>query len=479
MLKMKPLILKLAQKAILRHPLCCPATGLCPTSATSRPLTYSVIRKWYATSAAPVPSSKNGNSNLMEKTDASLIKDEPQPASVGQPLKENKAVFSIPLELDNKVSLFIKQSNHLVEVGLKMQTDEFVLFNPKSNKIIDIKLNKENIKNLYNEKDKKEGMPTVESIQEIMWKEQRLDLRRLPNYYMMLSKSRLTALVVITAMAGYGMAPGVFIPSTFILCSLGTALTSAAANATNQYFEVPFDSQMNRTKNRVIVTGKLSPLHSVGFATTSAALGLVILTFGVNPLTAGLGAFNLILYTLAYTPMKRVSITNTWIGAVVGAIPPVMGWTACTGSLDIGAVLLGAILYSWQFPHFNALSWNLRPEYSRAGYRMMSVVNPGLCKRVALRHSAAMIGLCTLAPILDVTTWTFAVDSLPLNLYFTYLAWRFYKQGDSNTSRKLFRFSLVHLPALMLLLLISKKRVKETEESIPVGTGTEAVLSPS
>jgi protoheme IX farnesyltransferase len=130
-----------------------------------------------------------------------------------------------------------------------------------------------------------------------------------------------------------------------------------------------------------------------------------------------------------------------------------------------GAVLLGAILFSWQFPHFNALSWNLRPEYSRAGYRMMSVVNPDLCKRVALRHSVAMIGLCTLAPILDVTTWTFAADSLPLNVYLVYLAWRFYKQGDSNTSRKLFRFSLVHLPALMLLLLISKKRVHKKEEA--------------
>ena len=114
-------------------------------------------------------------------------------------------------------------------------------------------------------------------------------------------------------------------------------------------------------------------------------------------------------------------------------------------------------MFAWQFPHFNALSWNLRPDYSRAGYRMMSVVDPRLCKAVTLRYSAGLVAICTLAPILDVTTWTFAADSLPLNLYFTYLAWNFYRQGDSNSSRKLFRFSLVHLPALLVLMLISKK----------------------
>ncbi|KOB77378.1 Uncharacterized protein OBRU01_04200, partial [Operophtera brumata] len=89
-------------------------------------------------------------------------------------------------------------------------------------------------------------------------------------------------------------------------------------------------------------------------------------------LTSALGATNLILYTSVYTPMKRMSILNTWLGSVVGAIPPLMGWAGCTGSLDSGALVLAAILYSWQFPHFNALSWNLRPDYSRAGYRMMA-----------------------------------------------------------------------------------------------------------
>jgi protoheme IX farnesyltransferase len=131
-------------------------------------------------------------------------------------------------------------------------------------------------------------------------------------------------------------------------------------------------------------------------------------------------------------------------------------------------------MYAWQFPHFNALSWNLRSDYSRGGYRMMSVINPSLCKRVALRYCVGMIGLCTLAPVIGLTTWTFAYNSLPLNLYFSYLGWRFYRDGDSNASRKLFRFSLVHLPALLILMIISKKSFKQKmvkrHSEIPVTT---------
>merc|ERR1719266_2468702 len=125
----------------------------------------------------------------------------------------------------------------------------------------------------------------------------------------------------------------------------------------------------------------------------------------VNPLTATLSLANLVLYTCIYTPMKRVSILNTWVGSVVGAVPPLIGWSAATGGLEPGAFVLAGILFSWQFPHFNSLSWDLRPDYSRAGYRMMSVTHPDLCKRVALRYSIACMGLCSIvAPLLEVTT---------------------------------------------------------------------------
>ncbi|OCT63086.1 hypothetical protein XELAEV_18044181mg [Xenopus laevis] len=304
------------------------------------------------------------------------------------------------------------------------------------------------------------------------WREMKVEISTLPGVLARLSKIRLTALVVITASAGYAMAPVSFDPTCFLIASVGTGLASCAANSINQFFEVPFDSNMNRTKNRPLVRGQISPLMAVSFAAACAIAGISLLTFAVNPLTGALGAFNIFLYTCCYTPMKRLSIANTWVGAVVGALPPVMGWTAATGSLDAGALLLGGILYSWQFPHFNALSWNLREDYSRGGYRMMSVTHPLMCRQVALRHCLALIGLSTLAPALDVTTWTFPVISLPINFYISYLGYRFYKDADRSSSRKLFFCSLWHLPMLLLLMFTCKKSVVGKKEK-------DAILEPS
>uniref|UniRef100_A0A3B4UH13 Protoheme IX farnesyltransferase, mitochondrial n=1 Tax=Seriola dumerili TaxID=41447 RepID=A0A3B4UH13_SERDU len=300
------------------------------------------------------------------------------------------------------------------------------------------------------------------------WKQLKVHMADLPDIYARLAKIKLTALVVTTAAAGYAMAPVPFDPLMFFVSSLGTGLASCSANSINQYFEVPFDSNMNRTKNRPLVRGQISPLHAVSFALACGIPGVALLTLAVNPLTGFLGALNIFLYTCCYTPLKRLSITNTWVGAVVGAIPPVMGWTAATGCLEPGALLLGGFLYSWQFPHFNALSWNLREDYSRGGYRMMSVTHPGMCKRVALRHSLGLIGLSTLAPVLDVTTWTFPLISLPINLYISYLAFRFYRKGDRSSARKLFFCSLWHLPMLLLLALTCKKpRRDQTDAGLP------------
>lgn len=276
--------------------------------------------------------------------------------------------------------------------------------------------------------------------------------------YMKLSKIRLTTFVVITSMAGYAVAPAPFHWADFGLCILGTGLLSSAANAFNQFHETPFDAQMARTKQRVLVCGRITQLHAIYFATLASISGLSILYFGVNGLSAALGATNLILYSFIYTPLKRISILNTWVGCCVGAIPPLMGWAACTNSLGPGAWLLAALLYSWQFPHFNALSWNLRPDYSRAGYRMMSVTDPDLCRRVALRHTIAIEGMCLLAPVLETTNWWFVLESAPVNLYFIYLAYKFYQDSSSSSSRKLFRYSLIHLPIVMLLFLINKKK---------------------
>ena len=202
---------------------------------------------------------------------------------------------------------------------------------------------------------------------ELEWGSSRLDLSQLLSHYLMLSKSRLTLLVCLTASAGYGMAPGDLSLTTALLATLGTGLASSAANSINQILEVPFDSQMNRTKNRVLVRGQVSSLHAATFAGVLAVSSTALLYTLVNPLTAALSLGNLVLYTSVYTPMKRYSILNTWVGSLVGAVPPLIGWTAATGALEPGAFVLAGILYTWQFPHFNSLSWNLRPDYSRAG----------------------------------------------------------------------------------------------------------------
>ncbi|XP_058476436.1 protoheme IX farnesyltransferase, mitochondrial [Solea solea] len=304
-----------------------------------------------------------------------------------------------------------------------------------------------------------------EARQDRQWKQLKFEGALLPDIYAKLAKIKLTALVVTTAAAGYAMAPVPFDPFIFFVSTLGTGLASCCANSINQYFEVPFDSNMNRTKNRPLVRGQISPLHAVSFALACGVPGIALLTLAVNPLTGFLGALNIFLYTCCYTPLKRLSITNTWVGALVGAIPPIMGWTAATGCLEPGALLLGGLLYSWQFPHFNALSWNLREDYSRGGYRMMSVTHPGMCKRVALRHSLGLIGLSTLAPALDVTIWTFPLISLPINVYISYLAFRFYHKGDRSSARKLFFCSLWHLPMLLLLALTCKKPRRDQEDA--------------
>lgn len=411
------------------------------------------------------------------KESAQIIDAADEPASINKP---NYVLHTVDVDKNEVLYLHLRRSKKLVPVKAEGVAGDVSFFTPKKKRLyhLDI-LASSSVNPVYAKSAKNAVVKSPLNLKslsltlrepqfdqtnsgrkvedEVMWRQQKIEIKNLLTNYKMLSKVRLTGLVVLTAMAGYAIAPGAFDFQTFTLCTIGTGLTSCAANSINQYFEVPYDSQMNRTKNRVLVKGQLSPLHATMFASTTGVLGVLLLSSQVNATVAALGAFNLGLYTLCYTPLKRISIINTWIGSVVGAIPPMMGWAACTGSLDAGAFLLGAIMFSWQFPHFNALSWNLRPDYSRAGYRMMSVTDPDLCKRVAFRHCIFLTGLSLMAAPLGVTTYTFSVDSLPLNLYFTYLGWKFYSEGDSNSSRKLFRFSLIHIPALLVLMIMSKK----------------------
>ena len=159
-----------------------------------------------------------------------------------------------------------------------------------------------------------------------LWYVDSIDLKKLPQHYLMLSKSRLTLLVCITSAAGYGLASSAnmcFDPYILLVSTVGVGLTSASANSINQFLEVPFDSQMMRTRNRVLVRGLLSPWHAIGFATATGLGGAAMIWHYVNPIASILSLGNIFLYTSIYTPMKRLSILNTWVGSVVGAIPPV------------------------------------------------------------------------------------------------------------------------------------------------------------
>ncbi|KAI1206961.1 mitochondria protoheme IX farnesyltransferase [Annulohypoxylon truncatum] len=311
-------------------------------------------------------------------------------------------------------------------------------------------------------------------------------LRRQISLLLSLSKPRLTVLIVLTAMAPYALYPipaflspsiGLDTPSlsplTLTFLTTGTALCSASANALNMLYEPAWDAKMTRTRNRPLVRGLLSERKALVFAILAASAGVGGLYFGVNPTVAFLGAANIALYAGVYTPMKRISWLNTWVGAIVGGIPPLMGWAAAAGESAtgdgsfrellltpdaIGGWLFAAVLFAWQFPHFMALSWPIREEYKAAGHKMLCWINPARNARVALRYSLLFFPLSIALCAVGVTEWTFAVTSLPVNFWLAREAVRFWRsEGFKGSARGLFWASVWHLPVIMVLALVQKK----------------------
>ncbi|KAF4920436.1 Protoheme IX farnesyltransferase [Colletotrichum viniferum] len=311
--------------------------------------------------------------------------------------------------------------------------------------------------------------------------------RRIFSTLLSLSKPRLSALVVLTAMAPYALYPvPAFLspaitespslsPLTLLFLTTGTALCSASANSLNMLYEPSTDAKMTRTRNRPLVRGLLSTRAAVMFAVATALTGVGALYFGVNPTVAFLGGANIFIYAGMYTPMKAMSAANTWLGAVVGGIPPLMGWAAAAGETasgdgswrelllasdgsSIGGWLMAGLLFAWQFPHFMALSWPIREEYKAAGLRMLAWTNPARNARVALRYSIAFIPLCVALCAAGVTEWSFAVTSLTVNGWLSWQAVRFWKyEGHKGSARGLFWASVWHLPVVMVLALLQKK----------------------
>lgn len=315
--------------------------------------------------------------------------------------------------------------------------------------------------------------------------------RRLFKVYSQLAKSRLTVLIVLTAMGGVAMSPLPTTASVLLSTTVGTALCSAAANTINQIREVPYDAQMARTRMRPLVRKAISPTHALGFAAVTGIAGPALLWTMVNPTTAVLGALNIALYSGVYTSLKRTSIANTWVGAIVGGIPPLMGWVACGGQIlpsadypihtflpsflsaipvDLSLVdnplapfALFMLLFSWQFPHFNSLAHLVRASYAQAGYKMLSVINPAKNALVSLRHTLLLIPLCSvLIPLSGLTTWAFAVTSFAPNAIWAHAAWKFWRHGSEKHARTTFHHSLWYLPVVLGLMMFHKQGVDWT-----------------
>lgn len=280
--------------------------------------------------------------------------------------------------------------------------------------------------------------------------------------YMELGKPRLSILIVLTTMSAYALAPYPASLPTLLFLSTGTYLCSASANTFNMIAEPEFDGMMSRTRNRPLVRKTLSPFQAKTFGIATCIAGVSILAAGVNPVVATLGAGNLILYAAVYTPLKRKTILNTWVGAVVGGIPPLMGWAACSPDGSIlshpGGLLLAGLLFAWQFPHFNALAHTMRHDYARAGYKMMPVTNPQLNARVALRYSIACVPLCWGLVACGLVDPWYLVDSTIVNGWVCWRAWKFWRQGgEGGSARGLFFAALIQLPVILILAMLHKE----------------------
>lgn len=273
-----------------------------------------------------------------------------------------------------------------------------------------------------------------------------------------LTKPRIAAMVLLTVAVGFVLgARGSAHPLSLVLTLLGAGLVASGASAWNQVLERDRDARMRRTARRPLPSGLVRPLESAVFASALAILGVAVLAIGANAMAAGVALATFVLYVVVYTPSKPLTTLNTAIGAIPGALPPVIGWSAATGTAGIEAFALFLIVFLWQFPHFLAIAWVHREDYARGGHRMLPVVDP-LGVRTA-RQAVAYALVLVPAGLLPTTVgvaggWYFA-GALAAGLYYLDSAMRFWSDVNDVTARRLMRASFVYLPIILLLLLLN------------------------
>ena len=240
---------------------------------------------------------------------------------------------------------------------------------------------------------------------------------------------------------------------------LGTALSAAGASALNQWLERDVDSLMPRTADRPLPARRMHPSDALIFGLLCSGSGIALLWLMVNPLTALLSFLTILIYAALYTPLKRVSELNTLLGAVPGALPPLLGWTAATGHTGLGGWILFLILWFWQMPHFLAIAWLYRDQYAAAGFRMLSTRDPEGWATAwqALIYAAAQLAVSLLPGLLGFATPWYFFAALALGAAMLFLAGDFVRKRDAGSARRLFFASIIYLPLLLGALVAFRR----------------------
>jgi protoheme IX farnesyltransferase len=274
-----------------------------------------------------------------------------------------------------------------------------------------------------------------------------------------LVKPRITFMVLVTAAIGLYLASyGSLSTALLVDTLLGTGLVAAGASVLNQVVERDTDALMRRTAERPLPAGRLDPDAALVLGVTLGVVGLFSLAIWVNLLTALVGAVALAGYVFVYTPLKRTSRLATLIGAVPGALPPVMGWTAARDSLEPGAWILFGILFLWQLPHFLAIAWLCREDYARAGFPMLPVVEPDgrSTGRQAILYAAALVPVSLLPAVIGLSGTAYFLGALVLGLTFLGFCVAFAQSFSTAAARRLLLASVLYLPAVLIVMLLDR-----------------------
>ncbi len=274
-----------------------------------------------------------------------------------------------------------------------------------------------------------------------------------------LTKARLNALVVLTTAVGFFLASSSTIDWWRLgIAMLGTAFAAASAAMLNQVVERRRDALMLRTRGRPLPAGQANAGIVFGAGCALGYAGFALLSMQINMLTGALALANILLYVLLYTPLKPRTTMNTIVGAVCGAIPPLMGWTAVTGRIDPAAWVLAGILFVWQIPHFLALAWKYREDYARGGHAMLPVFDTDgrITSQVALLTTLLLMPLVLSATVSGLTGWWSALFGFFATLLFAALAVQFARYKDDRTARTLFLASIAWLPLVLLAMVLDR-----------------------